>query len=242
MGSYRAADNPDRVKAAAAVALVHVGLAALVLSGLTVSTIAHKTEALKVFDISDDVPPPVEPTPPPEPDESSAPKDQPAPENIRSTPTEVVAPRQVSLPVPLPMSAALAPGQGSDSSAGAGANPGAGSGAGGQGSGTGGGGSGGSGTGDGRSPAFPLNKIPNRDYRRIAAGRLPSGSASMSFVVTSAGRVTDCRIVASSGDQAVDATLCPLAEQRLRFRPAMDAQRRPIAYKVGRYVVTWDLD
>ena len=56
MGAYQSAENPDRAKAIAGVALVHVALGALILSGLTVSTIAQKSEALKVFDAPQPIP------------------------------------------------------------------------------------------------------------------------------------------------------------------------------------------
>jgi protein TonB len=234
MGAYRSADNPDRAKAIAGVALVHVGLGALILSGLTVTNIAQKSEALKVFDISEDVPPPpVEP--PPAPAQSAAAKDAPAPPAKRASPTEVVAPRQVSLPVPLPMTAAQAPGQGSASSAGASAR-GAGSGAGGQGNGRGGGGSGGNGAGF--TPARLLNKIPDADYRRITANHMRQGSATIALRVDPDGTASYCQIARSSGDPQVDAILCDLATRRLRFSPARDAQGRPVAQDIA-YTPTW---
>lgn len=235
MGNYRSADNPDRAKAAAAVLVVHVALGALVLSGLTVTTVVHPADALKVFDIGEDVPPPpVEQ--PPRADPKDAPKDQPAPENIRSRPTDVVAPRQVSLPIPLPMNAANVAGAGGDSSAGAGNRAGPGTGSGGAGSGFGGGGRGGS--GDGFTPARLLNKIPDSDYRRISASRVPRGSATISLRVNPDGSASDCRIAQSSGDGIVDAILCEVATRRLRFTPARDAQGRPVAEDI-RYTPTW---
>ena len=234
MGAYQSAENPDRAKAIAGVALVHVALGALILSGLTVSTIAQKSEALKVFDIREDVPPPpIEP--PPKPVESAAAEDAPAPPVKRATPTDTVAPRQVSLPVPLPMAAALAPGQGSASSAGASAR-GSGSGAGGQGNGRGGGGTGGSGAGF--TPARLLNKIPDADYRRITANHMPRGSATIALRVDPDGTASNCRIARSSGDPQVDAILCDLATRRLRFSPARDAEGRPVAQDI-RYTPTW---
>jgi protein TonB len=54
------------------------------------------------------------------------------------------------------------------------------------------------------------------------------------------GSVSTCRIVRSSGDGGVDAGLCPLITQRLRFRPALDDQGRPIPYSL-QYVATWAL-
>jgi protein TonB len=54
------------------------------------------------------------------------------------------------------------------------------------------------------------------------------------------GTATNCRIVRSSGDAGVDAGLCPLIIARLRFRPALDDQGRPIPYQL-QYVATWTL-
>jgi protein TonB len=230
MGTYRSADNPDRAKALAGVVLVHVALGALILSGLSISTIAEKTEALKIFDINEDVPPPpVEPTP--KPVESPAPKNAPAPANVRSTPTDIVAPRQVSLPVPLPMNAALVPGQGTDSSAGASNRAGAGTGAGGQGSGRGGGGN-----GAGFTPAQRISRIPNREYRRLVAlsGRA-RGSVGITLKVNTDGRPSNCRVARSSGDGAVDSLMCQLAIQYVRFRPARDPGGAPVAQDITWY-------
>lgn len=236
MGAYRSAENPDRAKAIAAVALVHVALGALILSGLTVSTMVRDSDPLKVFDISDDVPPPPVEPPPPQPADSAAPKDAPAPANLRSTASDVVAPRQVSLPVPLPMSAALAPGQGSDSSAGASSMRGSGTGAGGQGNGSGGGGSGGS--GEGFSPARLIQNISRGDYRQIAADRMPQGSAALHIVIGTSGRLTGCTVKRSSGDPVIDTRLCEIAIDELRFQPARDAQGRAIVY-ASDYMAVW---
>jgi protein TonB len=236
MGAYRSAENPDRLKAAAGVALVHAGLAALILSGLTVSRAVHHADVLKVFDLRADVPPPPIEQPRPRPATSAAPKNAPAPANIRSTPTDVVAPRRVSLPVPLPINAALAPGQGADPSAGSSSMHGSGTGAGGQGNGSGGGGTGGS--GQGFTPARLLNKIPDSDYRRITANRMRRGSADIALRVGADGSASNCRIVRSSGDPVVDGILCEVATNRLRFSPARDPQGRPVAQDI-RYTPTW---
>lgn len=236
MGAYRSAENPDRAKAIAAVALVHLALGALILSGLTVTTVVRHGDPMKVFDISDDVPPPPLEPPPPAIADSPAAKDAAAPANRRATPTDVVAPRQVSLPVPLPMSAALAPGQGTDSSAGASSMRGSGTGAGGEGNGSGGGGAGGSGAGF--TPARLVQNIDRRDYRQIAAGRLPQGSAALHIVIGTSGRLTGCTVKRSSGDSLIDTRLCEIAMDELRFQPARDAQGRAIAY-ASDYMAVW---
>lgn len=236
--AYQGTDRNTRAKALGGVLAVHVALGALILTGLNVDTVGRAVERLKTFNINEEPPPPPAPDPPPPPPspEPAAP-DQPAPPNLKSAATPVVAPRPpISLPIPLPMNASERPAEGTDHTSGAAAVAGPGTGAGGQGSGFGGGGSGGS--GDGRTPAQLISKIPNRDYRRIAGGRLPQGSAVITFRVEPNGRPADCRIVRSSGDPRVDAAICPIAVERLRFRPARDRDGRPIAQQIT-YVPTW---
>lgn len=243
MAYDRATDRSDRAKALAGVLLVHLALGALILSGLNVRSVGEAVQRLKTFDIRETPPPRVEP-PPPQPEVSGAPEEEAAPANIQSRPTPVVAPPpQVSLPVPLPMNVAQTPGpEGADRTAGASNLPGAGTGAGGQGSGFGGGGGGGTGTGagrgDGRTPARLLNKIPDREYRRISGRRMPRGSAAITVKVGPDGAASNCRVARSSGDPQVDAAVCAAATRFLRFRPALDAAGRPIAQDIT-YTPTW---
>jgi protein TonB len=62
----------------------------------------------------------------------------------------------------------------------------------------------------------------------------------VSLRVEPSGLPSNCRVVRSSGDAMVDGGLCPLITDRLRFRPALDAQGRAIAYQL-QYVATWQL-
>lgn len=233
--AYRAADNPDRMKALGGVLIVHAGLAALILSGLTVHTVRHAVERLKTFDIREIPPPPPDPPPP-----------RPTPERARekagaaakkALPTPVVAPPpKLVIPYKPPITAARIASTGSAPMSGA-AAAGTGSGAGGSGSGLGGGGNG---DFSGYTPARLVRNLTRGDYRMIAGGRLPRGRAMVSLRIEPNGQPTNCRIVRSSGDSAVDAGLCPLITNRLYFRPALDASGRPIAYQL-QYVATWDL-
>lgn len=239
MAYYRATDRTDRAKAIAGVLLVHVALAAAILTGLNVSTVTAAVERLKTFNIAEAPPPRIEePPPPPVPDESSAPEDAAAPANIESRPTPVVAPPpRVSLPIPLPMNVSETPGpEGADRTAGASNVPGAGTGAGGQGSGYGGGGAGGTGSGEGFSPAQRISKIPDRAYRRIVdVSGSRRGSVGITLKVNTDGRPSNCRVVRSSGMPQVDALMCQLAIQHVRFRPARDPQGRPVAQDITWY-------
>ena len=244
MASYRAGGRQDRAKALAAVALVHVALGAVILSGLDVRIVEQAVDRLQTFDITPEAPPPPieEPPPPPRPEESSAPEEEAAPANIKSKPTPVVAPTPpIPLPIPVPLNTSKVRGpEGLDRTAGASNVPGLGTGAGGQGSGFGGGGRGGSGTGsgDGFTPAQRISKIPNSQYRRIvAASGARRGSIGITLKVNTDGRPSHCRIARSSGNPAVDSMMCELAIRYVRFRPARDPQGRPVAQDI-----TWHPD
>ena len=226
------ADRPDRAKAIVAVVAVHAALAVMIVSGLNVRMVSQVVERLKTFDIR--VPPPPPPEPPPPPAKAHAAKREAGAPAKKAEATQIVAP-QPRLPVQSPIPAAPIAGTGSASSSGAAAS-GTGTGAGGSGNGLGGG---------GRdysrfTPAQLIRNLTRRDYHALAAGRLPSGRAMVSLRVDATGVPTNCHVVRSSGDSVVDAGLCPLINQRLRFRPALDDERRPIAFQL-QYVANWNL-
>jgi len=226
--AYQNADTPDRLKAVGGVLVVHAALAALILSGLGVTRVNHTVERLKTFEI-------LQPPPPPPPPRSAAQRardrEGAAARKARATP--VVAPR-IQLPAKPPVIAAAVPSTGSAATAGA-ASDGNGTGAGGSGNGLGGGGSG---DYSGYAPAQMLNKIPDREYRRISNGRIPRGSATIRFRVSPNGRLASCRVIRSSGDHYVDWVVCNAATNHLRFSPARDASGRPVAQDMS-YTPTW---
>ena len=235
MSSYRSTvDRPEKAKAIAAVVAVHVGLAFIILSGLNVGVIRHAVDRMTTINIREPPPPPpVEPRKP-------APKPQPMkkPEGAaarKAEPTPVVAPQRRLL-IPSPVPAAKVAGTAAAATSGA-ATAGNGTGAGGAGTGLGGGGY----ADYSRfTPARLVRNLSRGDYRMIAAGRLPAGWAMVSLRVEPTGQPDNCRILRSSGDPSVDAGLCPLIMQRLRFLPALDDRGRPIAYQLN-YVATWTL-
>jgi protein TonB len=227
------ADRPDRAKAIVAVVAVHAALAAIILTGLNVRTVGEVVERLKTFDVAEPPPPPP-PPPPPAPKQHQAKKEAGAPAKL-AEPTPVVAP-QPRIPVPSPIPAAKIAGTGSATSSGA-STSGTGTGAGGLGNGRGGGGSG---DFSRFTPARLVRNLTRGDYRQLASGRLPQGSAMVALGVDARGLPTNCRIVRSSGDRVVDSGLCPLIVDRRLFRPALDDQGRPIPYQL-QYVATWRL-
>ena len=220
MSSYNGVSNrSDRAKAAAAVAAVHVALAAVIITGLNVQTVRRAVESMTTIAIVRPEPPP---PPPPPVRADSAPREAGDP-GKKAEPTPVVAPPS-PIPSPSPMPAAPIAGQGSATSAGAGV-AGSGTGAGGSGAGRGGGGA-------GFTPARRISKIPDREYRRLAATGLPSGSVGVTIKVNEDGSPSNCRIARSSGDQAVDALMCQLTLRHVRFEPARDPNGRPVAQDV----------
>ncbi len=236
MSSYQGnAGRPDRAKAIAAVVAVHAALAFVILSGLKVQTVGEAVEKLKTFNLNQQPPPPPVPPPPPKPQPRQAakkPQGAPAPK-AEAAPVVALPPK---IPIASPIPAAKVAGTGAASNSGA-AAAGTGTGAGGVGNGQGGGG-----TADYSrfTPARLVRNLTRNDYRSIAQGRLPSGRAMVSLRVETNGIPDNCRVVRSSGDPAVDNSLCPLIEARLRFRPALDDQGRPIPYQL-QYVATWNL-
>jgi protein TonB len=129
-----------------------------------------------------------------------------------------------------PIPAAPIASTGSAPSAGAADIRGPGTGSGGQGIGLGSGDSGtGTGGGGGGFPARWLRgSIEDEDYPRREFEAGIGGTVHFRFVVGVNGRVTECRLTRSSGSGALDTTTCALVMKRFRYRPARNAQGRPI--------------
>ena len=230
--AYQPAETPDRMKALGGVVVVHAALAAMILSGLNVRMVSETVERLKTFDIREAPPPPQPPPPAPTPDRA---REEEGAAGKKAEPTPVVAPTpRIAVPYNPPVAASRIAGTGSASTSGA-ATAGTGPGAGGSGTGRGGGGAG---DFSGYTPARMLNKIPDREYRRISGGRIPRGSATISFRVNRSGRMANCRIVRSSGDPGVDAIVCDAATRHLRFRPARDPNDNAVEQDMS-YTPTW---
>jgi protein TonB len=230
MGSYSGrVDGKGRASAIAGVALVHVALAAIILSGLNVDTVRRAIETVTTLDVIQ----PPKPTPPPPPHElvrtPKAPKES-GQAGKHAEPTPVVAPES-KLPVPSLIPAAKIAGAGNESSSGTAAS-GSGTGAGGTGLGSGGGGA-------GFTPARRISKIPDSAYRQLAATGIPSGSVGVTIKVETDGNVSNCRIVRSSGDRAADSLMCNLTIRYVRFEPARDPNGRPVAQDITFFPNWW---
>ncbi|WP_309612107.1 energy transducer TonB [Sphingomonas sp.] len=239
-------DRKDRVRSAVLVAIIHLALGWALVTSLGYKVIPRADEALKLFNLTDQ-PPPITPLPEQTRTETRKPKDPEgaaAPPALKNSPTEVVAPKVEPLrPPPLP--AAPVPGLGSAPAAGAAPTPGPGTGRGGVGNGLGSGmsgyGNGGGGNGGRASPPVLLaGNIDERDYPPSALNTHAQGVVLFAFTVAPTGLLSDCRIVRSSGNRALDDTTCRLAMRRLRYRPAVDTAGNPVPAQV-RGEQSWEL-
>ena len=206
-------------------------------SGLDLDVVRKASQAIAALAIA--ASPPTEPVAPQNsPSDIASGKASAANQHAKAAP--IIASKPKLPPITPPVAAAPHPGTGSDASAGATPNPGAGSGAGGRGDGTGAGGSG-NGTGGGTKAVWQSGTIRDRDYPRSAAKARAGGAVVAFFDVQVNGRATNCRISESSGNADLDATTCRLIEKRFRYRPAVDAQGRPVVSEEG-WRQTWWLE
>jgi len=233
VSSYQGtADRPDRAKAIAAVLAVHAVIAFIIVSGLNVQMARRAIERLTTITISEPPPPPP-PQLPPKP--AAKPQAMKKPEGAaakKANPTPVVAP-EPKLPVPSPIPAAKVAGTGSSSASGTTA-AGNGTGAGGAGNGPGGGGD-----FSGYTPARRVSRIPDREYRSLAATGLRSGNVGVTIRVNPDGSVSNCRVARSSGNGSADALMCQLTMRYIRFDPARDREGRPVAQDVTFFPNWW---
>lgn len=231
--------NKDRIKSIIGVAVFHALVGYAFITGLGFEVATEVSEQLKMFDVTEELPPPPVELPPAEVEQSDKqqtkdPEGAAAPPNLKDTPTQIVAPPpEVKLPIPPPIRAAPAAGQGNAEAAGAAQIPGPGTGAGGVGNGLGSGlfGSGTGGGGGGRPirAQHIRGGIYDRDYPRRVFEAGIGGTVYLRFVVAPNGRVSECRVTRSSGNRELDATTCNLIQRRFRYRPARDAGGNPIA-------------
>ena len=234
MGSYAVATRADRTKAVAGVVAVHLALAFVILSGLNVRMVGHAIDHLQTFDVVEVPPPPPEPPPPPAVKESRQMKREAGAPAKKAEATPVVAPRpKIETPPVSRVVASTVAGAGSASDAGA-STAGNGTGAGGAGNGLGGGGDYSKFT-----PAQRISKIPDREYRRLAATGILNGSVGITIKVNTDGRISNCRIARSSGNGYADSTMCQLAQRYVRFKPARDAAGYPVAQDITWYPNWW---
>ncbi|MBA3054099.1 MAG: energy transducer TonB, partial [Sphingomonadales bacterium] len=112
---------------------------------------------------------------------------------------------------------------------------GAGTGAGGRGEGTGSGGSGsGQGAGGGTKPIKIAGEINSaRDYPSATRDLRIGDSVVIWLTVGTDGKPDACKVARPSKDAEANAITCRLALERFRFRPATDANGKPVVSTYG---------
>ena len=223
-------------------------------SGLEVDLSRATSDALTVFAIAPELPPPEpEPKPPAPPPKVEQPAPRPlqragtegaaSAANIRSRAAPVAAP-QVERPLlTAPFTAAPVPASGTDTTSGASDRAGQGTGAGGEGTGfgSGRGGDGTGGGGGGTVPAVDAVKIAGNfpQYRKLRRLLPPAVDMSrpqgvtVAYQVQPSGRVTNCKVTQTSGDRALDRFTCDYIVQQWRYRPARDRFGNPVISEEG---------
>lgn len=210
----------------AGVAALHLAAIAALIVGLGVDTVVTSVKSVAAFDV------PIPPPPPPQPEAPAVePQGRAAPPAPKATPRPEppIPPPVVIKPKPAPS----IPAAGTADRSGARA-AGTGTGGGGQGIGMGSGGSGsGAGGGLARGPEYLSGELRSKDFPRSGAGERDGKFIIVRFTVGTDGRVSRCRVLQSSGSAEADAITCRLIEKRFRYRPALDAQGKPVPRETG---------
>lgn len=74
----------------------------------------------------------------------------------------------------------------------------------------------------------PGNWVTNKDYPLEALRAGVSGVTAFGLSIDATGKPTECKIVSSSGSEQLDQTTCRLMMERAVFRPATDANGKPV--------------
>lgn len=235
--AYAPSNRADRSKAILAAAMVHLGMAGLLLlEDNAAGPPMTGQPATTLIDIT--IPPPPPPLPPPEP--AVKPDREAGAAGLKAEPTPIVLPPpRIALPAVNPLPAAPVAGSGSAASAGS-ASAGSGPGAGGAGDGRGGGGAG-EGGGIGENARLMSGGLNRHDYRYLRAFDAPSGRAVLAILVGPDGRIVECSTRQSSGNPALDAALCAILQPRMRWAPARDRGGRPLTVGIF-YTAVWSRD
>jgi protein TonB len=220
----------DRVRGALIAITLQAIIGYALIAGLAVGFPKAVTETLETFTVLPAAPPPLPEKIKPHRVVSKKAEGAASPPNLRSKATELVAPPPI-VPPPVPtIVAAEKPGIGNQATSGNAEVRGPGTGSGGIGNGT---GSGRYGDGDGNGgreipPRQIKGRIKDSDWPHELSDEGIGGRVSVRYVVTVAGRATDCEVTRSSGSRELDLLTCRLIEERFHFKPSLDEEGRPV--------------
>ena len=217
----------SRIVSIIIVALIHVAIGYLLISGLAISAVKEAVQRVTTVDIEEPEPPEEEEPPPPPPEPETAPPPPvappppisiaPAPPPIR-TQTNIPPPAPPALRVPPPAPPAPPPAPPPPPpppSRARGATP----------------------DGQGRWAARIQENYPRR-----AITREIEGSVGVRVTINAEGRVSACSVTNSSGESVLDEAACDGMQRYARYNPALDDAGNPttgtasttIVYQLGR--------
>jgi periplasmic protein TonB len=187
------------------VALIHVAVGYLLISGLAISAAKKVIERVTTVDIEEPPPPPEDEPPPPPPDQPQAPPPPvappppisiaPAPPRIQTQATiPPPAPPAIMIPPPAPPAPPPAPSQAR------GARP--------------------------KNERSWFARIQD-NYPAAALRQGVEGTVGVRATVTERGRATGCQVTSSSGSSALDQAACRDLERYGQFNPALDNAGNP---------------
>lgn len=197
----------NRVVSIVIVALIHVVIGYLLISGLAISAVKQVVERVTTVDI-EEPPPPEEEPPPPPPEQPQAPPPPvapPPPISIAPAPPPIQtqatipppAPPAVMIPPPAPPAAPPAPPAPSQAR--------------------------GATTRNERSWAARIQD----NYPARALREEREGTVGVRVTVTAQGRAANCQVTSSSGSPDLDQAACQGMERYAQFNPALDAGGNP---------------
>lgn len=223
-----------RLRSLLGVALVHALLGAALIFGLRADESISLSDPLKLVNLVAEAPPPRVPEQPPVEPAEAAPEGAPSPPSLKAEASPlVIPPPQIRIEAKPLLAVAPIAGAGASASTGTGESAGTGTGAGGQGSGTGAGGQGTGSGGEAEGPAIRTRRVEgsftSQDYPREASRAGIEGITVARLTIGVNGRVSECVIRASSGNEALDRTTCGIILNRFRFEPARNGRGEAIA-------------
>ncbi|MGY6637130.1 MAG: energy transducer TonB [Erythrobacter sp. SCN 62-14] len=199
--------NGNKAISIVIVALIHVAIGYLLISGLAISAVKKVVERVTTVDIEEPPPPPDEPPPPP-PEQPAAPPPPvapPPPISIAPAPPPIQtqatipppAPPAITIPPPAPPAPPAPPPAPSKAR--------------------------GATTKNERSWAARIQD----NYPARALREETQGTVGVRVTVTPQGRAANCQVTASSGSPILDQAACQGMERYAQFNPALDDDGNP---------------
>ena len=195
----------SRITSIVIVALIHVAVGYLLISGLAISAVKEVVQRVTTVDIEEPEPEPEEPPPPPPEPETVPPPPvaPPPPINIAPAPPPIRTQANIPPPAPpvliVPPPAPPAPPPPPSLARGV--------------------------IRDNYNRW--ASRIVNEGYPSRAVRRQLEGVVGVSVVVGTDGRVQSCNVTSSSGESILDEGACDAMERYARYEPALDAAGNP---------------